>query len=380
MVMPKHRHKAYNWLACCALNEPELFADLVRVVVSEQSLEEIDLDSVRVLSSKHFTEEGQETISDVIASLEVAREGRDNRRELIVVVEHKSNHDRNTAAQMAGYMHEAGKRHSAATWMLPVVLYNGKKREWTYPLEPMGTASDRPVPQEINLPEHVVRCIFMCILVNVREVEVKRIIHGLKIEPVFYALECGRKMTDSDVKHLLVLCSRLQEQSRLKLLSMLTTFISLVHSGYNQMALSEVKIHIKNLEAEVVEKENRIMQRVPTIYEDLVAKERAIIEARERSVAEELVAKERAIIAIIEARAEEWVAKERAIIKARAEELVAKEKTIIEGRERSIAESRVCNDIVENLLKLGVDDQIIVDSTGLTIESVLEMKRKLNGA
>ena len=328
MVMPNHRHKAYNWLACCALNEPELFADLVRVVVSEQSVKEIDLDSVRVLSSKHFPEEGRETISDVIASLEVAREGRDNRRELIVMVEHKSNHDRNTASQMTGYMHEAGKRHSAATWMLPVVLYNGKKREWTYPLEPMGTASDRPVPQEINLPEHVVRCIFMCILVNVREVEVKRIIHGLKIEPVFYALECGRKMTDSDVKHLLVLCSRLQEQSRLKLLSMLTTFISLVHSGYNQMALSEVKIHIKNLEAEVVEKENRIMQRVPTIYEDLVAKERAIIEARERSVAEELVAKEKSIAeelvakerAIIEARAEEWVAKERAIIKARAEE------------------------------------------------------------
>ena len=375
--MRKHRHKAYNWLACCALNEPELFADLVRVVVSKHSLEEIDLESVRVLSSKHFTEEGQETISDVIASLEVAREGRKNRNELIVIVEHKSNHDRNTAVQMAGYLREAGKRHSTATWLLPVVLYNGKKREWTYPLEPMGTASGRPVPQEINLPDHVVRCIFMCILVNVQEVEVKRIIHGLKIEPVFYALKCGRTMTDSDVKHLLVLCSRLQEQSRLKLLSMLTTFISLVHSGYNQMALSEVKNHIKNLEAEVVEKENRIMQRVPTIYEDLVAKERAIIEARERSVAEELVAKERAIIEARERSvAEELVAKERAIIEARersvAEELVAKE--------RSIAESRVCNDIVENLLKLGVDDQIIVDSTGLTIESVLEMKRKLNGA
>ena len=59
MAIPKNRHKAYNWLAGCALNEPELFADLVRVAVSEQSLEEIDLDSVRVLSSKHFTEEGQ---------------------------------------------------------------------------------------------------------------------------------------------------------------------------------------------------------------------------------------------------------------------------------------------------------------------------------
>ena len=161
----------------------------------------------------------------------------------------------------------------------------------------------------------------MCILVNVREVEVKRIIHGMKIEPVFYALECGRTMTDTDVKHLLVLCSRLQEQSRLKLLSMLTTFASRVHSGYNQMTLHEVKDHILNLEAEVVGKENRIMQKVTTFYEDLVAKEKAIIEAREKSFAEELVAKEKAIIE----------ARERAI----AEDLVAKERAKAEARGRA---------------------------------------------
>ena len=49
-----------------------------------------------------------------------------------------------------------------------------------------------------------------------------------------------------------------------------------------------------------------------------------------------------------------------------------------EGR----AEGRTAEreEIVGNLIRLGVDDQVIVDSTGVAIESVAEMRDRLNGS
>ena len=85
---------------------------------------------------------------------------------------------------------------------------------------------------------------------------------------------------------------------------------------------------IARLEAEVVDKEERIMRRMNPFYEDL------------------------------------------------------KKEGRVEGRAEGQAEGRAAEreEIVGNLIRLGVDDQVIVDSTGVAIESVVEMRDRLNGA
>ena len=52
-----------------------------------------------------------------------------------------------------------------------------------------------------------------------------------------------------------------------------------------------------------------------------------------------------------------------------------------EGRIEGQAEGRAAiqEEIVGNLIRLGAEDQFIVDSTGVAIESVLEMRDRLNG-
>ena len=54
----------------------------------------------------------------------------------------------------------------------------------------------------------------------------------------------------------------------------------------------------------------------------------------------------------------------------------------IEGRAEGHIEGRTAEreEIVGNLIRLGVDDQVIVDSTGVAIESIVEMRDRLNGS
>ena len=70
MPEPKMIPEVYDKLACFALSMPELFADLVRIMMSKAALEHIDLDRVTVLSARHLVEDGKDVLSDVVASLE----------------------------------------------------------------------------------------------------------------------------------------------------------------------------------------------------------------------------------------------------------------------------------------------------------------------
>ena len=323
MPEPKKIRNVYDKLACSALSMPELFADLLRIMMSDEALEHIDLDRVTVLYAKHVVKDGQDVESDAIASLEVAADDADGTRQLIVVVEHKSSHDKGTVRQMANYMRSVRERYSKDTWLLPVVLYHGRKREWTHPLGYVAITSGMPAALAREIAGKVDRQIFECMLVNVRDARVRQLSRGLRFEVVVYALDRCWDMNDADVRHMMRLCSKLDGKLRSELVRVLAIFISVVHPGYNGMTLREVSKRIARLEAEVVDREERIMHRMNPFYEDLKN----------------------------EGRAEGQV----------------------EGR------AAIQEEIVGNLIRLGAEDQFIVDSTGVAIESVLEMRDRLNG-
>ena len=48
-------------------------------------------------------------------------------------------------------------------------------------------------------------------------------------------------------------------------------------------------------------------------------------------------------------------------------------------RGRQEGEARKQSEIAENMIRAGVDDQDIVNYTGVSVESVADLKRKLNG-
>ena len=332
MPEPKMIPEVYDKLACFALSMPELFADLVRIMMSKAALEHIDLDRVTVLSARHLVEDGKDVLSDVVASLEVAADDAHGTKELIVVVEHKSSHEKRTVVQMANYMRSARERYSKDAWLLPVVFYHGRKREWTHPLEHVAMTSGMPATLARVIANKIDRQIFECMLVNVRDAGVRRRSRGLRIEVVVYALDRCWDMNDADVRHMMWLCSKLDGKLRSDLVRVLTIFISAVHPRYNGMTLREVSERIAQLEAEVVDREERIMHWINPFYEELKNEGRA--EGQ------------------VEGRAEGQ----------------------IEGRTMEREE------IVGNLIRLGADDQFIVDSTGVAIESVLEMRHRLNGS
>ena len=286
--------------------------ELLGLLLPDDVLGWFDPATVRIENPVTFTRRGEERTIDILISVQGGEMDSGRRKRLLVVLEHKSSHEKKTAAQISEYLLRVRERYPDQ-WLLPVLLYHGRKLQFTHPLEPGDAFTGMPDAVARLIGDHALRVGFRILLLNSHERQLQQDVRGLGIEPLIYVLPRIWNLTESDVGHLMAVGSRLGFATRKSAMGPVLDYIMTVRSDYNLGRLKEIEARV------IADGEDRIMTGLKTWEEEL----------RDRG----------------------WQ----------------------DGQQEKQSE------IAENMLRIGIDDQSVMDCTGLSVESVADLKRTLNG-
>ncbi len=210
-------------------------------------------------------------------------------------------------------------------WLFPAVLYHGRKLNFTHPLEHDDTGLGTPdaVVQMIN--DHALRIRFKCRLLNLRDQSVQQDVRGLRIEPLIYILARIWNLKESDVEHVMGIDPGHGRISRINVMGPVMEYIMSMKSEYNWERFIEIEARV------IPSEEDRIMATLMTLEQ--AQRDRG----RQEGLQEGL------------------------------------EKGLEEG------EAKKQSEIAGNMIRAGVDDQDVVNYTGISVESVADLKSRLNG-
>ena len=284
-----------------------------------------DLATVRIENPVTFARRGEERIIDLLISVRGREVTDDQRKDLLVVVEHKSSHDSNTVGQMYEYILRV-REQFPDEWLFPAVLYHGRRLKFTHPLEHDDMIVGSPQPTMQLIGDHVLRLRFKCRLLNLHDWQVQQDARGLRIEPLIYILVHIWALEESDVERVMGIDPGYGHASRIKVMGPVMEYIMSVKSDYNWERFIEIEARV------IASEEDRIMARLMTLEE--AQRDRGWQEGRQEGVQEGMQI----------------------------------------GRQEEKSE------IAGNMIRAGVDDKAVADYTGLSDESVADLKRKLNGA
>ena len=291
------------------LGELEHARELLGLLLPDDVLGWFDPATVRIENPVTFTRRGEERTLDLLISVQGGEMAGGRSRRLLVVLEHKSSHDKKTAGQVFEYLLRVRDRYPDQ-WLLPVLLYHGRKLQFTHPLEPEDAFAGMPDAVARLMGDHALRVGFRILLLNSHEQWLQQDVRGLGIEPLIYILPRIWNLTESDVGHLMAVGSRLGFAARKSAMGPVMDYIMTVRPDYNWERLKEIEARV------IADGEDGIMTGLKTWEEELQDR----------------------------------------------------------GRQEEKSE------IAENMLRIGIDDQSVMDCTGLSVESVADLKRTLNGA
>ena len=175
------------------LNNNKYAFELLTLIFPKTFMNEVDKKSLE-LKPDTFVENSVETRADMIFSFSV----RNIAFKVFVLIEHKSNQDKEVPYQLLSYMTSVYKRHNKeGCVVVPVVLYHGESHNWNAPLNFHGCLGLDKVPNGEFLQEHVIN--FKYKLLNLHDLDVLKLVGKLTIAPFLATLRTSHKKDEKKI-------------------------------------------------------------------------------------------------------------------------------------------------------------------------------------
>ena len=206
----------------------DLSRELFEIVFDEATNNEFNWPTLNMDSSSVIDQAGRERFADLIFSVNTKED--QSATKFIFLLEHKSASDSNALMQLLGYQTSLYLREGKQCRVLPMIIYNGKKPNWSGPLE--FQMSLQPVSDHLQREWGGYFLNFRCKMVNLHEVIAKGLAAGMDSEVVLYALS---KVWDADERtfeKVFRLAKGLSDEKRNRLLPMVVNYLQshLTHS------------------------------------------------------------------------------------------------------------------------------------------------------
>ncbi len=282
-----YRGNPHDMLARTALQIPQIFSELVEVLLSEEALIHLDFDSVTTLPTDYHDQQGRLRQIDALGQINVrTKKSQDSHpQKLIVICEHKSTAQKNTLKQIGHYVKAIMNSHSDA-WVLPVIIYNGRKR-WPHELQYVLPIDLMPAPLANQIGTEMLRYHIKARLIDVTDPKLLTRTKGMAIDIIFDALRCGRNANDNDIYRLLVKLTEQPVSIYKKIWKVVMYYITQVQPDYDFQRLHKIeqqvleeqggKMKVEFFESKIMTVEEMIRQDLleeltPKLKEELTSK------------------------------------------------------------------------------------------------------------
>ena len=226
----------------------DLSRELFEIVFDEAINNEFNWLTLNMDSSSVIDQAGREKFADLIFSVNTKEDNSSTK--FIFLLEHKSASDSNALMQLLGYQTSLYLREGKQCRVLPMIIYNGKKPNWSGPLE--FQLSLQPVSDHLQREWGGYFLNFRCKMVNLHEVIAQRRAAGMDSEVVLYALSKVWNADEGTFEKVFRLVEGLSDEKRNRLLPMVVNYLQ----SHNKRISYET---IAQIEEQTLPKGKRLM-------------------------------------------------------------------------------------------------------------------------
>ena len=231
----------------------DLSRELFEIVFDEATNNEFNWLTLNMDSSSVIDQAGREKFADLIFSVNTKEDNSSTK--FIFLLEHKSASDSNALMQLLGYQTSLYLREGKQCRVLPMIIYNGKKPNWSGPLE--FQLSLQPVSDHLQREWGGYFLNFRCKMVNLHEVIAQRRAAGMDSEVVLYALSKVWNADERTFEKVFRLAKGLSDEKRNRLLPMVVNYLQ---SHLTHMEISRICQHTGMSRKQVEQIQNNLQR------------------------------------------------------------------------------------------------------------------------
>ncbi len=229
--------------------------DLFRLILTKEEFVLFDWTTLKSSATTFIDKKGREKRTDLQFSVQMKKA--QERFQLLFLVEHKSYQDSKAGLQLLGYQtgiyeemanHPAFKPAVGLTPILPVLVYQGKDREWKGPLEFQGCLNWTKELKD-KFGDNVMN--FRPRFLNIPSLDLKKEAEGLTSYLVLFMLKHIWRLDEAKVREFFVLSRDMNVEDRKFLVGKVASYIQ----GYDPYFTWDI---LQDMEEEII-KEARVM-------------------------------------------------------------------------------------------------------------------------